>query len=104
MMLPRLQHAWTQMPHVRQLMEQSPLEMVRRLYVDDLVYDGTALRYLLATYGDTQVMAGTDYPFAILDKEPAKRIDELQLDQATVRLLRQDNALRWLARERFGTP
>jgi aminocarboxymuconate-semialdehyde decarboxylase len=68
------------------------------------VYDGTALRYLLATYGDTQVMAGTDYPFAILDKEPAKRIDALQLDQATVRLLRQDNALRWLARERFGTP
>jgi aminocarboxymuconate-semialdehyde decarboxylase len=104
MMLPRLQHAWTQMPHVRQLMEQSPLEMARRLYVDDLVYDGTALRYLLATYGDTQVMAGTDYPFAILDKEPANRIDELQLDQATVRLLRQDNALRWLARERFGTP
>lgn len=104
MMLPRLQHAWTQMPHVRQLMAQSPQEMARRLYVDDLVYDGTALRFLLATYGETQVMAGTDYPFAILDKEPAKRIDELQLEQATVRLLRQDNALRWLARERFGTP
>lgn len=104
MMLPRLQHAWTQMPHVGKLMEQSPREMARRLYVDDLVYDGTALRYLLATYGETQVMAGTDYPFAILDKEPAKRIDALQPDEATARLLRQDNALRWLARASFGTP
>lgn len=101
MMLPRLQHAWTQMPHVRKLMEQSPREMARKLFVDDLVYDGTALHFLLATYGNTQVMAGTDYPFAILDKEPAKRIDSLQLDEATARLLRHDNALRWLARESF---
>jgi hypothetical protein len=33
-----------------------------------------------------------------LDKEPARRIDDLSLDDATARLLRQDNALRWLAR------
>ncbi|WP_354003759.1 amidohydrolase family protein [Ramlibacter aurantiacus] len=104
MMLPRLQHAWTQMPGVRKLMEQSPRDMARKLFVDDLVYDSTAIHYLLATYGKTQVMAGTDYPFAILDREPARRIDDLQLDEATVRLLRHDNALRWLARESFETP
>ncbi len=98
MMLPRLQHAWTQMPGVRKLMDESPREMARRLFVDDLVYDRQAIHYLLATYGERQVMAGTDYPFAILDKEPARRIDDLALDEARVRLLRQDNALRWLAR------
>jgi aminocarboxymuconate-semialdehyde decarboxylase len=104
MMLPRLQHAWGQMPHVRKLMEQSPRDMARKLFVDDLVYDGTALQYLLATYGNTQVMAGTDYPFAIMDREPAARIDGLGLDEATTRLLRHDNALRWLARDSFDTP
>ncbi|MDH4376006.1 MAG: amidohydrolase family protein [Ramlibacter sp.] len=98
MMLPRLQHAWTQMPPVRKLMNMSPRDMARKLFVDDLVYDRQTIQFLLATYGEGQVMAGTDYPFAILDKEPAKRIEDLSLDEATTRLLRQDNALRWLAR------
>lgn len=102
MMLPRLQHAWTQMPAVRKLMDESPRDMARRLFVDDLVYDSQAIHYLLATFGERQVMAGTDYPFAILDRHPARRIDDLALDEATVRLLRQDNALRWLARERIA--
>lgn len=99
MMLPRLQHAWTQMPAVRKLMDSSPREMARKLFVDDLVYDRQAIHFLLATYGEQQVMAGTDYPFAILDKEPAGRIADLSLDEATACLLRHDNALRWLARE-----
>ncbi len=98
MMLPRLQHAWTQMPAVRRLMDMSPRDMARKLFVDDLVYDPQAIHFLLATFGEQQVMAGTDYPFAILDKDPAQRIDDLLLDDATVRLLRRDNALRWLAR------
>ncbi len=98
MMLPRLQHAWTQMPPVRKLMDMSPRDMARKLFVDDLVYDRQTIQFLMATYGEGQVMAGTDYPFAILDKEPARRIDDLSLDDATARLLRQDNALRWLAR------
>jgi aminocarboxymuconate-semialdehyde decarboxylase len=75
--------------------------MASKLFVDDLVYDSTAIHYLLATYGKTQVMAGTDYPFSILDREPAKRINDLQLDEVTARLLRHDNALRWLARDSF---
>jgi hypothetical protein len=34
-----------------------------------------------------------------MDREPARRIDQLTLDDATRRLLRQDNALRWLGRD-----
>ena len=79
-------------------MDMSPRDMARKLFVDDLVYDRQTIQVLLATYGEGQVMAGTDYPFAILDKEPAQRIDDLSLDDATTRLLRHDNALRWLAR------
>ena len=101
MMIPRLQHAWHQIPGVRKLMDESPREMAKRLFVDDLVYDRRAIEFLLTTYGERQVMAGTDYPFAILDKEPARRIDDLALDEPTLRLLRHDNALRWLAREGF---
>ena len=64
-----------------------------------IVYDADTIRILLQVFGTTQVLAGTDYPFAIMDREPAHRIDQLTLDDATRRLLRQDNALRWLGRD-----
>jgi aminocarboxymuconate-semialdehyde decarboxylase len=98
MVLPRLQHAWEQMAPVRKAIADSPRELARQLFVDDLVYDAQTIRHLLHVFGPTQVMAGTDYPFAILDRDPAGRIDALALDEATRRLLRQDNALRWLGR------
>ena len=98
LLLPRLQHAWESLPTVRKLMPQAPRELVRQLFVDDLVYDGPTIRHLLAVFGPTQVLAGTDYPFLSLDRDPAGRIDDLDLDQATRQLLRNDNALRWLGR------
>lgn len=98
MLLPRLQHAWQQMPPVSKIMDTAPRELARRLFVDDLVYDADTMRHLLKVFGETQVMAGTDYPFAIMDRVPARRIDELALEGNTLRLLREDNALRWLGR------
>lgn len=96
--LPRLQYGWEHIPPVRKLMDTSPRELARRLYVDDLVYDTAALQHLLQVYGASQVMAGSDYPFPIQDRQPAQRIADLALDPATERLLRQDNAWRWLGR------
>ena len=98
LILPRLQYGWEHIPPVRKLMETSPKELARRLYVDDLVYDAHTLGHLLEVYGATQVMAGTDYPFPIQDRQPAQRIAELALDASTERLLRQENAWRWLGR------
>jgi aminocarboxymuconate-semialdehyde decarboxylase len=98
MLLPRLQHAWQQMPSVKEAIPDSPREQVRRMYVDDLVYDTPTLSHLVQVFGPMQIMAGTDYPFAILDREPVRSIDALALDDATRKLLRQDNALRWLGR------
>jgi aminocarboxymuconate-semialdehyde decarboxylase len=98
MLLPRLQHAWQQMAPLRKAVAHDPRELVRRLYVDDLVYDAPTLRHLLHVFGPTQVVAGTDYPFLILDRDPAASIEAVAVDDATRRLLRQDNALRWLGR------
>lgn len=96
--LPRLQHAWQQMAPIRKMLDEAPRELARKLFVDDLVYDGATIAQLLHVYGASQVMAGTDYPFAIMDRAPERRIAELGVDDTTHRLLRQDNALRWLGR------
>ncbi|MCC6246554.1 MAG: amidohydrolase [Rubrivivax sp.] len=96
MLLPRLSHARGCVPPVRELLPQDPLADVRRLWVDDLVYDAPTLRHLVATFGADRVMAGSDYPFTIMDGDPAGSIAAAGFDDATRRALRAGNARRWL--------
>jgi aminocarboxymuconate-semialdehyde decarboxylase len=41
-------------------------------------------------------MIGTDYPFAIMDADPAARVASLGLSAATLDALRWKNAAAWL--------
>ena len=99
MLLPRLRHARTCVPPVRDALADDPLVDVRRLWIDDLVYDAATLRHLVAVFGADRVMAGSDYPFAIMDVDPAASIDAAGFDAATRRALRSGNARRWLGLE-----
>lgn len=101
--LPRLQHAWNSFDVIRQQIPQSPGELARRMYYDDLVYDNAAIGELLRTFGETQVMVGTDYPFAIMDNDPAGRVAALAIDEATRDALRAGNAHRWLGEDARGS-
>lgn len=99
MLLPRLRHARGCVPPVRDLLPHDPLDDVRRLWVDDLVYDAATLRHLVATFGADRVMAGTDYPFTIMDADPAASILAGGFDEGTQSALRSGNARRWLGLE-----
>ncbi|MBI5717663.1 MAG: amidohydrolase [Burkholderiales bacterium] len=99
-LLPRLHHAWRKLGSVRDLLPADPAEEARRLYIDDLVYDAPTLAHLIEVFGSERVLAGSDYPFAIMDDDPAGSIDELAavavLDPELRTLLRGANARRWL--------
>jgi aminocarboxymuconate-semialdehyde decarboxylase len=95
-LVPRLQQVWNTVPAVKEALAVSPAEAARLMYYDDLFYDAHPIEALVRLVGPTQVMVGTDYPFAIMDQQPARRVDSLSLDESTKDLLRRDNALRWL--------
>lgn len=95
-LLPRLMYAWNTFAVLRDQIPESPLDLARRMYYDDLVYDEGAILHLVQLFGPTQIMAGTDYPFAIMDGDPAGRLQAVKLDNTTRQLLRGANALRWL--------
>ncbi|MFT3801987.1 MAG: amidohydrolase family protein [Burkholderiaceae bacterium] len=97
-LVPRLLHAWTHMSSVKEAIPTSPLEQARTLFFDDLLYDARAIRALIDLVGQTQVMVGTDYPFAIMDRDPGKRLDSLDVGDETRALLSFRNAMRWLGR------
>jgi aminocarboxymuconate-semialdehyde decarboxylase len=91
--LARLAAGWDQLDLGQR---RSPLEQARSLYYDTLVYDQHTLEHLISTFGATQLCVGTDHPFLIQDLEPVQRLDRLDVDARTRRLLLVDNALRFL--------
>ncbi|MGF7137090.1 aminocarboxymuconate-semialdehyde decarboxylase [Paraburkholderia sp. EB58] len=95
-LLPRMQFAWETLETLREAVPVAPVEAARTLYYDDLLYSATAIQALIETVGENRVMIGTDYPFAIMDANPAARVASLGLNHATLEALRWKNAAAWL--------
>jgi aminocarboxymuconate-semialdehyde decarboxylase len=55
-----------------------PREMVRRFYVDSLVHDAAALRYLVELMGVDRVALGSDYPFPLGEAEPGALVETVK--------------------------
>ncbi|MGJ7505959.1 amidohydrolase family protein [Variovorax sp. GT1P44] len=99
----RMQFAWEATQALRDAIPLAPNEAARRMFYDDLLYDAAAIRALVAMVGDTQVMIGTDYPFAVMDRDPAGRVRSLGLGDDVEEALRWKNATRWLGLKRSET-
>ncbi|HSW20786.1 MAG TPA: amidohydrolase family protein [Ramlibacter sp.] len=95
-LLPRLQQGWGVFPALRDAVQQAPIEQARRLFYDTLVFDAPTLRHLVASFGDTQLLVGTDYPFNFHDHTPVQRIEASGFDDETLARLVHRNAERFL--------
>lgn len=96
-LLPRLQQGWQTFPALAQQVTASPAEQAKKLFYDTLVFDAPTLNHLVAKFGATQLMIGTDYPFNFHDKTPVASIDAPAFDAATRDALLFQNARRFLA-------
>lgn len=97
-LVPRMQFAWETQQALRDAIGVAPAEAARGLYYDDLLYSPAAIRALVDLVGEHRVMIGTDYPFAIMDPDPAARVASLELSREIEEQLRWGNAEAWLGR------
>ena len=74
----------------------APQDYVGRFYVDSLVHDQKALRYLVDLFGEKKVCLGTDYPFPLGEQNPGQLIDETFQDSERREWLYSKAALEWL--------
>jgi len=56
---------------------REPRSYLNRIYLDTLVHDAEALRYLIKLFGPDRLALGTDYPFVLGEDCPGKLIDQL---------------------------
>ena len=96
MLLPRLQHGWQTFPALREAVPEAPQAGACRLWVDSLVYDPLALAHLIERFGPTQVCVGSDFPFAIAERDPVGAVAALSVDAHVREQLLHRNAERWL--------
>jgi aminocarboxymuconate-semialdehyde decarboxylase len=91
-LLPRLVHAWKAVPKARESLAESPADTARRFFYDHLVFDAAAVKFVAATFGASQMLVGSDYPFNMGDPDPAGTLEKAGLDAA----LTAANARRFL--------
>jgi aminocarboxymuconate-semialdehyde decarboxylase len=96
-LLPRLVHAWNMFPKAKESLAESPEIAAKRFYYDELVFSPRAIRFLVDTYGESQICVGTDYPFALGDAKPLRTISSADLAEKTVKAITVENAKRFLA-------
>jgi len=95
-LLPRLEQARRVFPALQEAMPSGPSEQARRLFYDALVFDTPTLQHLLARFGESQLMIGTDYPFAFHERKPLAAINDAVADAALRARLITHNAERFL--------
>jgi aminocarboxymuconate-semialdehyde decarboxylase len=71
----RLQHGFDVRKEPRALVSTPPRELLRRIYVDSLVHDDLALRYLVDAVGPEHVVLGSDFP---ADMGPADLVGQVE--------------------------
>lgn len=74
----------------------NPREYLRRVFVDSLVHDARALRYLIETMGSDRVALGSDYPFPLGEAEPGALIRSMDLPPTVQEDLLFRTACAWL--------
>lgn len=91
----RADHAWAVRPDARTT-AAAPSALLRRTFVDSLVYTPEQLRHVVASIGASQVTLGSDHPFDMGVPDPLDRLLAAGFDGATVTAVRGGNAERLL--------
>jgi len=92
----RLDHSYGLRPELKRIVPQKPSEYLRKLYFDTIVHSVSALEYLVKVVGPDRVVIGTDYPMAMGDFEPVRKVKDLELPDAERELILGGNAARAL--------
>ncbi|MEO8210074.1 MAG: amidohydrolase family protein [bacterium] len=80
----------------------NPREYLGKFYLDSLVHDEMALKYLVDLVGDEKIVLGSDYPFPLGEHHPGKLIESVSgLNDESKEKLLWKNASEFLGLQNF---
>jgi aminocarboxymuconate-semialdehyde decarboxylase len=75
----------------------NPRDYIGKFWIDSLVHDEKALRFIIDVMGENNICMGSDYPFPLGEHTPGKLIEDAKLDLAIAEKLLFTNAQNWLS-------
>jgi aminocarboxymuconate-semialdehyde decarboxylase len=96
LLVPRLVQSWNKVPKSRESLPESPADVAKRFYYDCLMFDPKAVRFVVESFGSSQICIGSDYPYAMGDTDPLGTLEKAGFDAQTVAAIRSTNAKRFL--------
>jgi aminocarboxymuconate-semialdehyde decarboxylase len=93
----RLDRAWDITPKLQEALPQKPGAYAKRFFYDTIVFDPANLGHILQAFGTSQILAGSDYPFAMGEPDPVKFVRGSGLEAGVLQAVLKDNAERFLA-------
>ena len=77
-LLGRLHKGFEVAPHLAAAKtSRQPDDIAKHLYYDSLLHTPEALRFLIGSVGETQVLMGSDYPYPMHDTDPVGTINSI---------------------------
>ncbi len=73
--LPRLDAVWSAFPDMHAVLDEAPSHHARDFHYDTLTFDAQNLRLLVERAGANRLLAGSDYPYVLMDDPPGSLID-----------------------------
>jgi aminocarboxymuconate-semialdehyde decarboxylase len=102
----RIEHGFTTRPDLCAIDNNvNPRAYLGRFWLDSLVHDADALRFLITLVGERRVALGSDYPFPLGEHEPGALIESMNdLSRSAKHMLLAGAAMEFLnvSPERFG--
>jgi Predicted metal-dependent hydrolase of the TIM-barrel fold len=95
-LLGRLDQGWTNLPELRETLAHRPSDYARRFFFDSNVYDPSLLRYLARDAFAGRIFVGTDYPYVIMQTDPAGFLAAAGLDETELAGVARGAALLFL--------
>jgi aminocarboxymuconate-semialdehyde decarboxylase len=95
----RIQHGFDVRPDLVAIdHDGKPQDYLGKFWIDSLVHDAEALKYIIRVLGEDHICLGSDYPFPLGEHYPGSLIEKEISDAKLKDKLFYENAMRWLGR------
>ncbi|RYY69378.1 MAG: amidohydrolase [Chitinophagaceae bacterium] len=75
----------------------NPRNYIGKFWIDGLVHDEQAMRFIIDVMGEDKICMGSDYPFPLGEQHPGKLIESMNFNETLTEKLLYRNASDWLA-------
>ncbi len=74
----------------------NPRDYIGKFWIDSLVHDENAMKYIIEVMGEEKICLGSDYPFPLGEHHPGKLIEQMNIENDLKEKLLFRNAMDWL--------